>query len=159
LPLDTNNFGNPFFNEFLKKCSNEKPKNNYAKFMLGLSYQMMENYDEALKYYEMAKNEEDALNNMGVIYYEKGDIKKAEEYFLKASEKGNVASYYNLYLIKGDKKYFEIAKKLDEDWVLSFSKYSEGKFMLSSINPRKYYNLIFKWRIPKWKELKYYLFL
>jgi len=141
------------FQGYFKNICEKKPKNTYGKFMLGLSYQMMENYDEALKYYEMAKNEEDTLNNMGVIYYEKGDIKKAEEYFLKASEKGNVASYYNLYLIKGDKKYFEIAKKLDEDWVLSFSKYSEGKFMLSSINPKKYYKLTFKWELPKWEYL------
>lgn len=52
--------------------------------------------EKALRIYEEAPNDDEALNSIGSLLYERGQFKRAAEYFRKASEKGNITSLNNL---------------------------------------------------------------
>jgi TPR repeat protein len=69
------------------------------------------NIDSAIYWYSKIlrenKNHTTALNNLGVIYYEKNDTTRALEYYKKGGAAGNARSYDNL----GDHYY--IHKKFD----------------------------------------------
>ncbi|CAI2385066.1 unnamed protein product [Moneuplotes crassus] len=52
--------------------------------------------DRALKIYEEVSFDDQALNSIGAILYERGQYKRSAEYFRKASEKGNIESISNL---------------------------------------------------------------
>lgn len=60
--------------------------NAYALNSLGVTYSLLEDYDKALKCLEksyLLKPRTDVLFNMGELYYNKGDYKKAAEYFVQ----------------------------------------------------------------------------
>lgn len=70
------------------------PNNGYVHYEMGRIYQYKEkNIDKAIEMYELAiKNTKylpDPYTNMGTIYFEKKDLKKALSYFKKASELGD----------------------------------------------------------------------
>ena len=52
--------------------------------------------DRALELYDEVSNDDQALNSIGSLLYERCQYKRAAEYFRKASEKGNVESINNL---------------------------------------------------------------
>jgi tetratricopeptide (TPR) repeat protein len=73
-----------------------------------------------LKSLNLAKNlgnrkyEATALNNMALIFYDKGELDKALEYYkeslrLKTDEKGKATTYNNIALIYEDKRDYEKA--------------------------------------------------
>ena len=63
----------------------------------------------AKEWYEkaVAKGDADAMNNLGVLYYNEGDKEKAKEWLEKSASKGDVGAMYNLgilYYEEGDKE-------------------------------------------------------
>ena len=96
-----------------------------AKFYLANCYYYLKDYDKALKYFEdySGKNEilkSSCLSGVGAVYEARGDLRKAAEYYVKATKisKQNILNEENLYYAirdyaqSGDK---ENAKKLYDD--------------------------------------------
>jgi len=64
----------------------------YEKGELGVKV----NKDQALSLYQTADNDEEAMNSIGSILYEKGQYKRAAEFFRKSVVKGNPTGLNNL---------------------------------------------------------------
>lgn len=79
---------NKYFNQILSKA----PKNRNAIHNLGAVADDLGRYQEAEYYYHQVKKQSGAylsisLRNLGKLYKRKGNIKQAEDYFLKALDK------------------------------------------------------------------------
>jgi predicted O-linked N-acetylglucosamine transferase (SPINDLY family) len=97
------NFENAEYNkalEFFKKASDIKPNFYYAYHQLGMTYEKLNNQDEAIKNYKIALMfNKDKLNithnNLGVIYLRSKNLKEALEYFQDALKfNGELSSLY-----------------------------------------------------------------
>ena len=62
------------------------------------------NKSKSIEYLLEAKERGDinAINNLGILYEEEEEIKKAEKYYLEAIEKGDISALYNLGLLYVD---------------------------------------------------------
>ncbi len=95
-------------------------------------------FDQAIKYYDMAATQNDpiALNNLGSLYFSgigtKRDIPKSLMYFKKAADLGNDNAQINLAFIylAGGKKDAERNKKAIEMFKLAKDNNNIAKFML-----------------------------
>lgn len=76
--------------DFFKIALSQSNAKEYANYNLALAYQQIENFDEALKYYEKFieyyPEDRSALYNIATVYYNKEDYKTASKYFLKNFE-------------------------------------------------------------------------
>ena len=80
----------------LEKIENE---DGGIKFYgLGLVYYLLNNYNEAERYYLKAidKGHVDAMYSLAILYQEQKKLESAEQYYLKAIENGNVNAMFNL---------------------------------------------------------------
>ena len=73
-----------------EKALEIKPNYHDAFGQLGMSYYREKNYEKAIENYELAlkyRNNRFALvhSNMGIIYFERGDMEKAQECYEKSS--------------------------------------------------------------------------
>lgn len=76
--------------EILKEVSNSEPKLTFTYINVGLCYERLEKYDEALENYQkglkLKPNESAALNNIGYVLFLTGKYKEALKYLNKALE-------------------------------------------------------------------------
>ena len=88
-----------YYKEAAKK-GNILAMNNLGNLFLNGKGSLKSDFNQAIKYYKMARNNGVALNNLGNIYfYGKGvpvDKNKAIEYYKLAAEKGNDLAMNNL---------------------------------------------------------------
>ncbi|HPG29264.1 MAG TPA: tetratricopeptide repeat protein [bacterium] len=118
--------------------------NELAYYKLGWSYNNIQKFDEAIKYFEMLINQYpesglkiDAVNQTGKIYYDKGEIEKSKKYFSiiekdggapDANAKSNLAY---ITFVKAEKD-FE-SKNLDS----AVSNYKESLKLYAELNDEK----------------------
>ena len=78
------------------------------------------NKQEALKLYQEVAHDDEAMNSIGSILYERGDFKRAAELFRKAAEKGNATGINNLGTC------YELGKGLKADVNKAYELYEEA---------------------------------
>lgn len=89
----------------------------YELNMKGLDALELDNYDEALEYFEKASesipNYSDAINNIGVVYFRRGNVVMAQETWQKVVQidPGYATSYYNLGIVRYSDKRYKAAKE------------------------------------------------
>lgn len=89
---------------FLLKATEIDPTDANGFLYLGYCYHALNRYDEAITAFEQAieiePDQHVAQNNLGFIYFLKGDLENAERTFLKAGDYGSERAYYNLGMIR-----------------------------------------------------------
>ena len=93
--------------ELAKKWYNEsiQAENVVAITRLGMLYSALENYDEAIKYYQLAidKGDSTAMNSMGLLYQHgfgvKRNINKSITFYQRSADNNNIAGLINLGLM------------------------------------------------------------
>ena len=126
--LRKNNFKDLLF--YSKKLIKSDPLNNQYNYQLAYAFELNNNLDEAIKYYEIYVNNDGqdkkkALNNIGCIHLKKNKPKISLDYFLKAISFGEdkiiLNNTLNCYIklrdiINADKFYLK-AKRVDENFI------------------------------------------
>ncbi len=106
--IDVNTLENAvYWYEYSKEMGSKLPC-----YHLGICYQFgrgtEENLEKAIEMFEMGANEEidsaNCLCKLGNIYYNKGDIEKATNYYRKAAGLGNLRALLNIAIAYFDKK-------------------------------------------------------
>ena len=127
------------------ECGSIEARMRIAQIYENGEYSVVIDKEKALQLYQESTSEE-AMNGIGSIYYEKGDYKKALEYFKKSAEKGNqiglnnLGTWYelgkgvNTNITKAIECYEESAKKGNAQAMsnLGYLYYTKGKFSSSS---------------------------
>ena len=115
---------------YAKKLIKNDPLNNQYNYQLAYAFELNNDLDEAIKYYEIYVNNDDqdkkkGLNNIGCIHLKKNKPKIALDYFLKAISFGEdkiiLNNTLNCYIklrdiVNADKFYLK-AKEVDENFV------------------------------------------
>lgn len=70
--------------EYYEQALELEPESQLINFNLGVTCQSQGKSNQAIIYYEKADSFVDAKNNLGVIFEEQGDLKKAREYYQAA---------------------------------------------------------------------------
>ena len=98
-----------------------------------IDYIEKENFNEAIKFAETIENEEDGIKfyTLGFLYYCQQKYSESESYYLKAIEKGNIASLYNLANLKKDQQKYSEAENY---YLLAIEKGDiDGLFSLATL--------------------------
>ena len=115
---------------YAKKLIKNDPLNNQYNYQLAYAFELNNDLDEAIKYYEIYVNNDDqdkkkGLNNIGCIHLKKNKPKIALDYFLKAISFGEdkiilnntLNCYIKLRDIANADKFYLKAKGVDENFV------------------------------------------
>ena len=115
---------------YAKKLIKNDQLNNQYNYQLAYAFELNNELDEAIKYYEIYLKNEDkdkkkALNNIGCIHLKKNKAKIALDYFLKAINFGEdkiiLNNTFNCYIklrdIVNADKFYEKAKEIDENFI------------------------------------------
>jgi len=126
--LKKNNFKDLLF--YSKKLIKSDPLNNQYNYQLAYAFELNNNLDEAIKYYEIYVNNDGqdkkkALNNIGCIHLKKNKPKISLDYFLKAISFGEdkiilnntLNCYIKLRDITNADKFYLKAKEVDENFI------------------------------------------
>jgi len=143
--LKKNNLKDLLF--YAKKLIKNYPLNNHYNYQLAYALELNNQFDEAIKYYEIYVNKEDkdkkkGLNNIGCIHLKKNKPRVALDYFLKAISFGEdkiiLNNTLNCYIrlrdiINADKFYLK-AKDVDENFVEFIFNKAEYLILKNKIN-------------------------
>jgi Flp pilus assembly protein TadD len=137
---------------FLVKATELDANDANGFLYLGYCYHALGQYDDSIQAFEQAieiePDQHIARNNLGFMYYQKGDLENAEQTFIKAGDFGSERAYYNLGMVrliqgKEDKAWdaYDEAEELDphytqvedhlEDLQKALERYPEAHPLLS----------------------------
>lgn len=127
---------NPGFIDIINRYSGTKAA-NLAEYYVGISYLNLGNYDQAIQYLDDFDSDDMlvksiATGGIGDAYMEKGQVKEALNYYLKASAHNENSFTTPLYLMKAGLAYeklndYQNALKLYEDIKKNFKESNEGR--------------------------------
>lgn len=75
---------------------------------------------KALQLYQDAADHEEAMNSIGFFLYERGDLKRAADFFRKSADKGNATGLNNL------GTWYELGKGVETNTAKAFELYEEA---------------------------------